>query len=216
MKFNPVVWKIYIRWFVLVSAVFFAVYPLCNWLTAQRDPATVHTLYTQAELNLPFVPLFIWGYFSLYALFFIPPFFLEAPVLQRLGGHLLVATLISGVIFLLFPCRLGFIRHVPDDPFYAAIFSHVFALDLPFNTIPSLHVVFSALIIGTLVQGLLMRKRHYLRWFFWGWLGLICISTLLVHQHHLADIVAGLFLALLLKKVWSGEFSWRTRRNTAC
>jgi len=59
----------------------------------------------------------------------------------------------------------------------------------------------------------LARSRHWLRWPAGVWLALICASTLLVHQHHVADIAAGLLLAWALQKVRFGRF---TKEKTAC
>lgn len=196
------VWKTYARWAAWVGVVFFSVYPLCNWVSAQCDPNSLWRLYGAAELNAPLVPQFIWVYLSMFVLFLLPPFFLDVPALQRLGKRLIAGTLLSGAVFLAFPSRLGFSRVMPDNPLYAAIFSRIFALDLPFNNTPSLHVVFSALIAGALA-----RSRRWLRWPMYAWLALICLSTLLVHQHHLADIATGLLLALLLQGAWSGKYS---------
>ena len=191
------VWKTYAYWAAWVGVAFVVVYPGCNWISAQRNPDSLRRLYLAAELKIPLAPQFIWIYLSMLVLFLLPPFFLDVPALQRLGKRLIAGTLLSGAVFLLLPSRLGFTRVVPDQSLYAAVFSRIFAIDLPFNTVPSLHVVFSALIAAALARG-----QRRLRWFVYGWLALICLSTLLVHQHHLLDIAAGLLLALLLQCAW--------------
>jgi len=55
-------WRTYGFWFFWVSVAFFAVYPLCNWLTAKRDSS--FNLYVTQELGIPFIPEFIWVYLS--------------------------------------------------------------------------------------------------------------------------------------------------------
>jgi membrane-associated phospholipid phosphatase len=65
---------------------------------------------------------------------------------------------------------------------------------MPHNLVPSLHVVFSALILFSIIQ---TSKMPIARIALWGWLLLLCVSTLLVHQHHLLDVAAGLTLAML-------------------
>jgi membrane-associated phospholipid phosphatase len=205
------IWKTYAYWATWVGVAFFAVYPGCNWISAQRDPGSLSSLYFAAELDVPLMPRFIWIYLSMFLLFPLPPLFLDMPALQRLGKRLIAGTLLCGAVFLLLPSRLGFTRVMPDDPFYAAVFSRLFTLDLPFNNAPSLHVVFSALIAAALARG-----QRRLRWFVYGWLALICLSTLLVHQHHLLDIATGLLIAWLLQNVWTGEHSSKARRKTIC
>ena len=184
------VWRTYFYWLFWISVVFFTVYPACNWLTAQRE--TVYSLYLAEELHIPFVPEFVWLYLSLYLLFFMPPFFLGASRMNSLGKRLVGATLFCGAVFLLFPAELGFERAVPSDPFYASIFAHLFAVDLPHNMVPSLHVTFSSMILFALVEDARSAQAKTL---FWSWLVLICASTVLVHQHHLLDVVTGLLVA---------------------
>jgi membrane-associated phospholipid phosphatase len=67
-------------------------------------------------------------------------------------------------------------------------------VDLPHNLVPSLHVTFSALILFSLIDAsVLFAAKLALS----AWLILICLSTLLVHQHHLLDVAAGLLVARL-------------------
>ena len=188
-------WRTYFYWVFWISIAFFTVYPLCNWLTSKRDSTL--DLYFSSELNIRFVPEFIWAYLSLYVLFIIPPFFLNRSQLETLGKQLLAATIFSGLIFLLFPASLGFERSIPLDSFYSALFDNLFAVDLPHNMVPSLHVAFSALILLTLAKH---GKHISARTVFRIWLVLICVSTILVHQHHMLDVATGLLVAMLLKR----------------
>jgi membrane-associated phospholipid phosphatase len=183
-------WRAYARWFLILGVIFFSVYPFTNWWTAQRDG--VLQLHGRAELEIPFVPVLIWPYLSLYLLFLIPPFVLTADAIRRLGRGLAGATLCSGLVFLIVPAGLGFPRQIPDDPLYGPIFSAVFDLDHPYNMVPSLHVVFSALIVAALSAG---TEARPLKTLWWLWLFLLSCSTLLVHQHHLLDVISGLLVA---------------------
>lgn len=178
-----------------VGVAFFSVYPTCNWLTSLRGES--FSLYFPGELNVPFVPEFILAYLSMYVLFAIPPFFLQTAELTALGKQLIAGTLLSGLIFMLLPAKLGFVRQVPEGGFFEPLYSKMFAVDMPHNMVPSLHVVFSALILLALAGATTSESRKL---FWYGWLLVICTSTMLVHQHHLIDVIAGLALAYLLRK----------------
>jgi membrane-associated phospholipid phosphatase len=194
-------WRTYAYWFFWISVVFFTVYPLCNWLTAKRG--TTFSLYIESELSIPFIPEFVWAYLSLYLLFIIPPFFLNPARMDVLGKQLVAATILCGVIFLLLPARLGFERTVPDDPFYRSIFANMFAVDLPHNMVPSLHVTFSSLILLSLYRA---QQADLAKITLGAWLVLICASTVLVHQHHLLDVVTGLLVtATFIRFIGKGE-----------
>lgn len=184
-------WRTYAFWFFWISVVFFTVYPLCNWVTAKRDVTL--SLYFSQELSIPFVPEFVWVYLSLYLLFLAPPFFLEPKHMSALGRQLISATFFCGAVFLLMPAELGFERVIPEDPFYSALFARIFELDLPHNLVPSLHVAFSALILITLLNYV---QTPMAKSIFGAWLVLICFSTVLVHQHHVIDVIAGLLVAI--------------------
>lgn len=190
------VWKIYSFWFVFINLAFLLTYPFCNWITSGRGDTV--GLYLGAELSIPFVPGFIWAYFSMNLLFIAPPFLLNATQLQVLGKRLLIGTLISSLIFLIIPTHLGFSRTLPTDPLYQSIFSGLFKLDKPHNLVPSLHVVYSALTIFLYVR-VSTRIASKIAWLLW--LVLIMASTLLVHQHHLADVFMGLVVAIAIHGV---------------
>jgi membrane-associated phospholipid phosphatase len=184
------VWKTYIFWAFWVGIAFFSIYPTCNWLSSQQSQT--FNLYIAAELNIPFVPEFIWVYLSMYLLFLMPLYFLGIADLKVLGKQLISATLFSGVIFLFFPAKLGFVRSIPQGAIYESLFAKIFVIDMPYNLVPSLHVVFSALIVLVITDSCQSILGKFV---YWVWLSLICLSILLVHQHHLLDLITGLVVA---------------------
>lgn len=189
---------LYLKWAVWVGVAFFSIYPLTNWLTSLRE--TPLHLYFQQELNIPFLPQFIWFYLSMYVLFLLPLLFLLAEDMPRLGKSLIVGTLISGCLFLLFPAVLGFQRVVPASSPYQGLFVAIFSIDHPHNLVPSLHIVFSTSIILALVS----RVAWSLRILFISWLIVIMASTMFVHQHHVLDVLVGFVLAIYIHK-----YFWR-------
>lgn len=193
-------WTCFAREAWFVGLAFFLVYPLCNWYASGLS--SWHALYLDGELALPFLPEFIWFYLSMYVLFLLPPLFVRAGDMRRLRQTLVWGTLISGAAFVLFPSKLGFARVLPEDAFYAPIYAFLFGIDLPHNMVPSLHVVYSALIVLAIIEG---RKSGPLVWSFVVWLGCICVSTLFVHQHHVLDVLAGLVLAWCVQVVFQGR-----------
>jgi hypothetical protein len=192
---QPVVWKTYGVWAGWVGIAFFSVYPTCNWLTAQRGQLV--SIYIESELAIPFLPVFISPYLSLYLLFLFPPFFLGVLELQALGRRLIAATLLSGLAYCLLPTQLGFERVTPAAAPYTEIFGRLFFLDLPHNMVPSLHVVFSTLIILAIVSP---SGKPWIKVLFYAWLILLFTSTLLIHQHHFIDIISGAAIAVIFHR----------------
>lgn len=184
--------KYYLLWGLLVSLVFFALYPLINIFTTTRSDTLA--LWLPMELSIPFIPAFIWLYLSMYLIIFVPLFFLNLQEQKRLASELIVVTIIGAVIFLLFPARLGFVRQLPDNPLYHALFSQLLALDKPHNLVPSLHVAWS----WTVVRAVSRTVRGWVPVMLYFWFTGIALSTLFVHQHHVLDVVTGLLLSLVV------------------
>lgn len=183
-------------WALWVGVAFFAVYPTTNWLASRRE--THAALYFDAELVLPFIPEAIWLYLSMYILFALPPFFLAPAGLRRLGRELIVGTLISGAVFVALPAKLGFARMLPEDEPYRSLYAGLFQVDHPFNLVPSLHVVYMTAITLAIARN----TNAYWRAAAYGWLGMVVVSTVLTHQHHLLDVAAGLLLALIATAIY--------------
>jgi membrane-associated phospholipid phosphatase len=192
-------WRTYGRWAGLNLLVFGVLYPLVNWLTGAR--ASTFGLYLDGERTIPFLPAWIWAYLSINLLFMLPPLFMRASDMPLLGKRMLVATLSGCLIFLLLPARLGFERVVPGDGLYRAVFGGLFQADGPHNLVPSLHVTYASLCILSFQAA----AREWRTRAAWGlWLVTIMASTVLVHQHHLLDVVSGLGLAAVIR-VWIPE-----------
>ena len=185
--------KTYLVYSLVIDVVFFAVYGGMNWYTAHyADPSQI---YFDWELSIPFVPSMVLVYESIFLLFLVPLFQLNRRELPRLGKQVLACTVVAGLVYLMFPGELGYSRN-EDAGAFTAIFELIYALARPHNLVPSLHVVFSALIVLALSDVATARLRsQYLIW-----LGLITVSVVLVHQHHLADIAGSYALVWICRR----------------
>jgi membrane-associated phospholipid phosphatase len=185
--------SLYLRLILALDVLFVVVYGGCNWLSARRHDLI--RAYLPVELAFPFVPWLVYAYFSIVLLFVLPLAALDDAGMRRLARRIAAGILASGCVYLLFPARLGFERPA-RVPGYEAIFRPLYALDLPHNLVPSLHVVYSALILAALGAG----RPAWLRLGLGTWLAVICVAVVLVHQHHLADVAAGLLLAGFIER----------------
>src|ERR1051326_7700325 len=82
--------RTYLVWSFWVGVAFFTIYPTMNWLTSLR--ARPWHLYLPAELRIPFLPQFVWVYFSMYLLFFLPAFVLPAERMPALGRQVIAGS----------------------------------------------------------------------------------------------------------------------------
>lgn len=196
-------WRLALRWAAFLTLLFGVVYGGSNWLAARQG--TRLRLWFDWELAIPLVPGMVWIYLSLLVTFFLPVFALRGPAIDTLCRRLAAAVLLSGAAFVLWPAEAGFAR--PATPPNTA-FALLYQLDLPHNLAPSLHISWSALILGSLRAPAPAWLRRLLE----AWFALICAAVLLVHQHHVIDILGGLVVALLATALINNERKWPWQR----
>jgi membrane-associated phospholipid phosphatase len=186
----------YAAYAAALTLLFAGVYGATNWISQQRSET--YRVFTDWELTLPFVPQLVFVYFSVVVILFLPMFSVQRHEVRPLAGAFALTTGIAGLSFLLFPAQLGFVR--PSlVPGYEPIFSTLYAIDLPYNTLPSLHVAYSTLALLTVARATDSRLARV------GlalWLVVIAASVVLMHQHHIADVVAGFVLGFVCYRVF--------------
>jgi membrane-associated phospholipid phosphatase len=168
------------------------------WVYAGADALTAHRaarvrIHFEAELGFPFVPEAVLIYMSIYALFLAAPFAIR----QRndffaLSMTLNLVVLVGGFCFLALPAQLAF-APPKDLGAFPGLFRFADRLNLTYNLVPSLHVALSMLCIAAFSA----KTGNLGKVLLWLWAVAIALSTLLTHQHHVVDVVAGAALALL-------------------
>lgn len=153
--------------------------------------STRYRLYFEWERNIPLVPAAAFVYLSVFLTYL--PVLRELPsarALKPVAWTLLAEQLIAVLCFLLLPLEDGFPTAPPPAGLSGAVWRFAGQLAMRHNYLPSLHVALAttaALVVGR-AQG---RPNGWML----GWAGAIAVSTLLVHQHHVADVLAGGLLA---------------------
>jgi protein-tyrosine phosphatase/membrane-associated phospholipid phosphatase len=184
-------WASRCLWAGLAVAWFNLIYHTTNRLAAGSGPHP--QLQAGWELGIPRVDWLILPYWSIDVLFVVA--FLACRTvldLRVLAGRTMLAALLAGVVFAIWPLDLGFVRTPGEGP-WAWAFRALYAFDQPHNLFPSLHVAFVVILrvaYRRILDGLAA-------WAMQVWLTIITLSTVLVHQHHLADVAGGALLGLL-------------------
>jgi hypothetical protein len=173
------------------AAYFWTVYGIGDFVAAHAT-ARYHVALP-FEQAIPFVPWAAVIYLTVTPLFCLAPFVFRTPErLLPLFVTMCVEVTIAGVIFCLFPVELSF---PPHEVAGAAGFVYrlASAVVLTYNCVPSLHVALAL----TCAFAYASVGGWSWRVFVWSWAGAIVASTLLTHQHHLADLASGMILAAL-------------------
>jgi len=178
-------------WGTLAAIAFPLIYGVCNYLASQNSD--FYHAYFDWELSLPLIPWMIYPYMSLNALFLVAAFILKEKAVKAYCLSLVISLGVAAIIFYFFPGQLGFTR-----PEYVAgyndIFQGMYNIDKPHNLFPSLHVTYSSLSAMSMIQ---QAKSKLFASIMIVWIILISLSVILVHQHHIIDIILGFILAIL-------------------
>jgi membrane-associated phospholipid phosphatase len=190
----PYSWP-HLRHFMLLTALltaeFAVVFYGADWLTAR------HTLriqaYANAELAIPLVPVMVVPYMTMYVIFLFAPFMLRSTAdLNRFASALGRVIAIAGIAFLLLPAELGFAPASTAGSIWNPWLQLAATLSRKYDLVPSLHVALFTAAAATYASRVSTGARVLLA----VWLALVAASTVLTHQHHLIDVVAGLALGL--------------------
>ncbi|MBI3823093.1 MAG: hypothetical protein HY289_10500 [Planctomycetes bacterium] len=185
-------------WTALVSVWFALIFGGTSYITSLHSHRV--RIHFDWELAIPLWPWTVLVYESIFLIFAMIPFVARSPTEARaLGLTLAAQTLIAGVAFLLLPATTMY-DPMPDDlGVWTTPVRIAMALNLgpDGNMAPSLHVVLGAtcLLVFADHAGPRVKICLYL------WAASLAASTLLLHQHHVVDVVSGGLLTCAGKRL---------------
>ncbi len=144
------------------------------------------------EANIPFVPQAAWVYNSMLLLLIAVMVVLRyEPRIRGLFWVLCAQVVFASLVFVLLPIDKSFPLR---DSATALPWVFVLAdtLNLENNDLPSLHVCLAY--TGAMIAG--VHSQPLMRVGFMLWASAIAVSTLLMHEHHVLDLLTGWLLAL--------------------
>jgi membrane-associated phospholipid phosphatase len=140
-------------------------------------------------------------YMSIDLLFAAAPFLCrDQRELWLLSKRITMGILVAGCCFLIYPLKLATERPTLDG-WLGVVWNWFIGMDRPYNLLPSLHITLRTILAETYAR----HTRGLLRVASDVWFSLIGFSTLLVHQHHIVDIIGGFMLATACFYVISDE-----------
>jgi membrane-associated phospholipid phosphatase len=149
------------------------------------------------DQRIPFIPEFVFIYLTIYPLFLLPFLYIRNSGFFRIFSLAYITVmLVCYATYLVYPVameRPTFVEH----SFATWALGIVYRTDRPLNCFPSMHVAMSLLASLTImevhrVRGLLMMLLTLL----------IAVSTLLIKQHYILDVVAGVSLTILVYSLY--------------
>jgi membrane-associated phospholipid phosphatase len=143
------------------------------------------------ERHIPFVPAWAAVYVSMDVLLLLSLLIFRTwRDMVPFALALCAQTVVGAVGFLLLPVEVAWPTRVVQGG-WAEVFFLADTMNLERNYLPSLHVAFAC----TAALAYSERSGWLARTVFGAWTAAIAASTLLIHEHHLVDVVAGALLA---------------------
>lgn len=175
----------------VLGASFILVYGLGNYLATKSSH--VGTWRYDWERHIPLVPWLIVPYMSIDLFFVAAPFLCQTrEERMTLAKRITFAIAVAGTFFIAMPLKLAEDRPIVTGTF-GPIFEFLHGFDAPHNLLPSLHITLRTILADTFARH---TARHW-RIASAIWFSLIGFSTVLVHQHHVVDVIGGFMLAAL-------------------
>jgi len=169
--------------FCFLIAYFLAGYFACSYVNMHKG--VYIDLSFPFEADIPFFPVFIIGYISVYlGLFLTYAVIDDYFVFRKTFYFFFLVSTVHFVLFLLVPVRMNRPELANPDGIMTLLTKYYYMIDNPVNCFPSLHVSYP--LAGTLVLW------NYKR--FWGYVLavftlFVAVSVILVKQHYIIDII---------------------------
>lgn len=189
MKKEKLLLNLKIKYAFISSIIFILLYKLAEIYAGTLKNISSFTMAW--EKSIPFVPFLIVPYMTSGLLFVIIFFLVKTKEnLILLFKRANFMTIISVIIFFIFPLKFSFAWEEIKNPFYNFLFSLLNSYDNKFNQCPSLHVSYSFLYIYVFYTEL----KTKLKYLYCLWAFTIAISVLFVYQHHFIDFIGGIII----------------------
>ena len=197
LKFILEVYAVYLVWFFAMEKI-----PNRNY----------HIVYSKLDDYIPFYKPAILIYSSWFLMLVIPFVYLlkrkSYDDLYNIIIPMFAAMFISLIIYVIYPTALDIrVTDITGNDICSWIIRKIQGIDAPNNVCPSIHVSTTVIIYNQFRKILKDNKKSKV--FFLLWSVGICISTMLVKQHSIIDVVCGIILAHAIL------FVFNTKQNTA-
>ena len=197
LKFILSVYLVYLLWFFSMEKL-----PNRNY----------HIIYSKLDDYIPFYKPAILMYSSWFLMLVIPFVYLlkrkSYDDLYNIIIPMFAAMFISLIIYVIYPTALDIrVTDITGNDICSWIIRKIQGIDAPNNVCPSIHVSTTVIIYNQFIKILKDNKKS--KAFFLLWSVGICISTMLVKQHSIIDVVCGIILAHVIL------FVFNKKQNTA-
>lgn len=188
-----------------------------------RTGSGLYIVHTSLDEIIPFCEFFIIPYFSwfLYAglvLFYTTWTEQGEDSFKSAVISMVVGTAVFLIVSFVFPNAQDLRPEVfaRDNIFVKAV-QWLYRIDTPTNVLPSLHVYVSVMMNSVVWHDKILKEKKRICYASTIWAALIVMSTMLLKQHSIIDVIVAMILAkavslFLYREQWSTEATLYTKR----
>jgi membrane-associated phospholipid phosphatase len=179
------------------AAIGYVAFCILYTLTGNLPVRTPTTLTPSPVDNfIPFTNWAIWIYHSQFVFLLLSIYVIKEPEnLRHIFYSMVMACLLSFAIFILYPTNIPRLVQTGDG-LTAKAFQILYSIDSSANCFPSLHVSLACLS----ATGIFREKKRF-SVFAIVWACLITLSTMATKQHYFVDVIGGLAVAMISRKL---------------
>lgn len=195
---------------LFLTIAFLVIYQSLLYLISKLTPIKTTILTSTIDSRIPFIPYFIYFYILWYVMLFIVPYLLyksDKEIFKKYFVSTFISITIAGLIYILFPTSI--VRaSINGSGITNFIVKFIYLIDTPImNCFPSMHCIISFLFIFSVIGCRNLSNKY--KWVISILSCLIVISTLLVKQHVVVDVISGFIISSFVyfivckTKIWT-------------
>lgn len=105
------------------------------------------------------------------------------------------------ILYIIFPNGLMLRSSVPDRNIFCRMVNAIYLVDTSTNVCPSIHVLNSLSAHSALAHSPLTKDAHILKLSSFIFASLVCVSTVMLDQHSIIDVLCAILLFFVMEKI---------------
>ncbi len=162
------------------------------YLLLNNPHGTVHNLSVAVDSKILFVPIFVFPYILFLPVFWLTYLwaFVKNENFKKFAWAMIITSAVSYLFYYFFQTNV-YRLEISGSDLSSRLVQWIYSHDNPYNAFPSLHTSFSIIFSAYIIM---VRPKY--AWLAIIFSSLVIASTLLIKQHYIADVIAGLILGL--------------------